>query len=143
MGAGLIVETARSFLGARFRHQGRSPEAMDCAGLVILVGRATGHLPESLDVTAYARRPDGRSLMDHCRSHLEEIGKADLQVGDIAVFKVETDPQHLAIIGDYPGALLSMIHAYAPAHRVVENRLDDGWRSKLVGAFRYREMETA
>jgi cell wall-associated NlpC family hydrolase len=141
MGASLIVEAARGFLGARFRHQGRSPAGLDCAGLVILVGRSVGALPGDLDVTAYARRPDGRSLVDHCRRHLDELHLGELSMGDVAVFKIETDPQHLAIVGDYPGGLLSMIHAYAPSHRVVENRLDEGWRAQLVGAFRFRQVE--
>ncbi len=41
-------------------------------------------------------------------------------------------------MGDYHAGGLSMIHAYAPSRKVVENRLDVVWSQRLVGAFRFR-----
>jgi hypothetical protein len=111
---------------------------LDCAGLVIVVGRELALLPAELDVLAYARRPDGRSLVEHCAAHLDRIALGALAVGDVAVFRIERDPQHLAIVGDYHAGGLSMIHAYAPSRKVVENRLDVVWSQRLVGAFRFR-----
>jgi cell wall-associated NlpC family hydrolase len=133
-----IADEAREWLGVRFQHQGRTDAGLDCAGLVIVVGKALGALPEDLDVTAYARRPDGRSLVEHCREHLQPIALSRLTVGDVAVFRIESDPQHLAIVGEHPSGGFSMIHAYAPSRKVVENRMDTVWQSRLVAAFRYR-----
>jgi cell wall-associated NlpC family hydrolase len=139
MAAGLAVAAAaRQWLGVRFAHQGRSDMGLDCAGLVIVVGRELGLLPAELDVLAYARRPDGRSLVEHCAAHLDRIPLGDLSVGDVAVFRIERDPQHLAIVGDYHAGGFSMIHAYAPSRKVVENRLDTVWAQRLIGAFRFR-----
>jgi cell wall-associated NlpC family hydrolase len=37
----VIVSAARSWLGVPWRHQGRTRQGVDCAGLVVLVGRKT------------------------------------------------------------------------------------------------------
>jgi hypothetical protein len=31
-----------------------------------------------------------------------------------------------------------IVHAYASVRKVVENRVDDKWRARIVGAYRYR-----
>jgi uncharacterized protein YijF (DUF1287 family) len=61
---------------------------------------------------------------------------ADARVGDIALFNMEGNPQHLGIISDYGGASLGIIHAYAPARAVVEHVLDASWQSRIIGVFR-------
>lgn len=37
-----IVEEARSYLGTKWLHQGRTRDGVDCAGLVACVGNALG-----------------------------------------------------------------------------------------------------
>jgi cell wall-associated NlpC family hydrolase len=37
-----IIAAARSWLGVPWRHQGRTRQGVDCAGLVVLVGRGLG-----------------------------------------------------------------------------------------------------
>jgi hypothetical protein len=41
----------------------------------------------------------------------------------------------LGFIGDYEFGGLSMIHAYAWSRKVVEHRLDDVWRRRIVALF--------
>jgi len=130
-----IASCARAWLGTRFRHQGRSAEGIDCAGLVIRVGNALGLI--DFDTHDYARSPDGVRMRRACDAQLVRIEPAHLQPGDVGLFRIEADPQHLAIFGDYFGGGVSMIHAYAPAHKVVETRFDAAWRAKLVAAYAF------
>ena len=37
-----IIAAARAWLGVPWRHQGRTRQGVDCAGLVVLVGREFG-----------------------------------------------------------------------------------------------------
>ena len=49
---------------------------------------------------------------------------------------VRENPQHMAFLTDYENTL-GMVHSYAPARRVVEHRLDDDWKQRLVKVFRW------
>jgi cell wall-associated NlpC family hydrolase len=130
-----VVAAARRWIDVRFRHQGRSREGIDCGGLLIVLAHELG-LSE-FDVSRYARRPDGRSLKKICDEQMRRVPFSEAQPGDVILFRIESDPQHLALLGDYQSGGLSIIHAYAPraVHRVVETRLDDWWRHRIVQAY--------
>ncbi len=131
-----IVAEARTWLGTRFHHQGRlKGVGVDCAGLVAGVAESLG-LPVQ-DRTDYTRQPDGQMLEETCDQQLDRIPVADIQPGDVLLMRFDEEPQHLAIVGDYALGGLSIIHAYAQARRVVETRLDDGWLSRVVVAYRF------
>lgn len=130
-----VVAAARVYTGVPFRHQGRSREGLDCAGLVIKVMRDLGLAPADYDVTGYGRRPDGQSMAAECRQRLVPVSLAKAAPGDVLLFRVTADPQHLAIVGEIQGAR-TLIHAYAPSRRVVEIHLAPWWADRMVGAFR-------
>lgn len=132
-----IVTAARKFRGARWRHQGRRPDGVDCIGLVVLA-RAALNL-ETLDVTDYSRLASDESMLRYCREHLVEIARDDLRPGDLLVMAFDNQ-RHMGVVGDYPGGGLSLIHAYASSRKVVENRLDDYWLARLRGCFRMPEV---
>jgi len=136
-----IVRVARAFLGTRFRHQGRTAEGLDCAGLVIAVGQAAGVLPDVIEVPNYGRRADGRTLIETCRANLVQILTSTIRLGDVCVFLVDGDPQHLGIVADHPAGGFSIIHAFVTRKKVVENRLDDLGRMNMIAAFRYPGVE--
>jgi len=46
----------------------------------------------------------------------------------------EAEPQHLAIVTPYRHGGLAMIHAYSRSSAVVEHRLADVWRARIVAA---------
>jgi cell wall-associated NlpC family hydrolase len=134
-----IVAEARTWLGTRFHHQGRVKHVgVDCAGLVVCVAQAVGL--SLYDCSDYTRIPDGELLKQLCDQQLTHIARSDIAVGDVLLFRIEREPQHLAIVGNYEGDCnqgdLSMIHAYAPARCVIECRLDDVWMNRLVAAYR-------
>jgi len=61
----------------------------------------------------------------------------ELQVGDIALMKFSTEPHHLGIIGDYVHGGFSLIHADGTKKKVVEHRLDDTWKSRIIEFYRW------
>jgi cell wall-associated NlpC family hydrolase len=137
-----IVAAARETLGTRYAHQGRvAGLALDCAGVPVHVARTLG-VPLT-DYTRYGRLPVPAEMRAALDAHLTRVPTAQMQPGDVAWIRFEREPQHLAIVGDYVHGGLSLIHAYNASglNRVVEHRLDDVWRSRIVAAWRYPGVE--
>ncbi len=130
-----IIRTARSYLGVRFRHQGRSRSGIDCAGLIVCVGHDLG-LQREADYTAYSHDPDGRTLHKLLARHFEVVPPGEMALGDVVFMAFQEFPQHLGILAD-AGRPFSLIHAFAPARKVVEVRLDDEWAGRVRNAYRY------
>lgn len=131
-----VVLSARSCIGTRFRHQGRlKNDGLDCVGLLVWVAQTLNGLVH--DCSDYDRRPSHGLLEKHLElSGLRSIPIEDAKVGDVALFRFDGPPQHVAILADahHP---FSMIHAYMPARRVVEHRMDKIWQERLIGAYRF------
>lgn len=126
-----IVVAARRWLGTSFHHQGRvRGVGVDCAGLVIGVARELGLM--DFDVTGYGHRPDDQEMERLVRVHLAEIPLADAAPGDVLLLLIDGRPQHLGILTD-----IGLIHAYAPARKVVEHRIDEVWPARIRAAFRF------
>lgn len=133
-----VVKEARTWIGVKWCHQGRSREGIDCAGLVIRVAQDLGCT--DFDTADYARQATDETMLELCREHLTSVDRSDLQPGDVLVMAFENQ-RHMAIVGDYPyPGELSIIHAYALAPRkVVEVRLDSTWMARVIGTFRFPE----
>ncbi len=143
-----IVATARLWRGTRFAHQGRRraeenhPGGVDCLGLLAGVAHELnlsardGSPLCSHDVLSYSKSPDGALLQARLAALLFPVMIKDARPGDIALFALDGQPQHLAILTSYAPDVLGMIHAYAPARKVVEHRLDESWRKNLVSLYR-------
>ncbi len=137
-----VVAVAHRWLGTRWTHQAsKRGVGTDCIGLVVGVAREL-ELPEAdkfdsdLSIAGYGREPDPQMTMSACGRYLWPVD--DPQPGDILYMKVHgvAHPMHFAIMSsdDY------MIHAYAQAKKVVENRIDAVWRSRIVRAYSYRGL---
>lgn len=140
-----IVAQARSWIGTPFHHQARLKKVgCDCLGLIVGVvdelelKDKNGVQLAAYDEVTYSKEPDGDYLIQKLVDVLAEIPPEEMRAGDLALFKVRENPQHLAILTDYEGGL-GMIHSFAPARRVVEHRLDDDWRARLVKVFRWQQ----
>lgn len=142
-----IVAAARTWLGTRFHHQGRLKKTTehkggcDCLGLLVGVAGELGLTKQevpliSFDRTDYGHVPDGELLKQMLSDLLQEIELEDITPGDVLLFHFEGNPQHLAIVSDYAGGGLGIIHCYAQARKVVEHCLDDKWKGRLTSAFR-------
>jgi NlpC/P60 family putative phage cell wall peptidase len=140
-----IVRVAREWLGTRWQHQASvKGVATDCIGLIGGVALELG-LPGAEqwkldpDLHCYGREPDPRMLLAAVKGYLDRIEIDDAATGDVLLCRFNKEPQHFAIMsGSDPG---TMIHAYAQARRVVENRIDDVWRSRIIGAYSFRGID--
>jgi NlpC/P60 family putative phage cell wall peptidase len=135
-----VIAEARRWIGTRWRHQGRTEGGLDCVGLLIVVARSLNLIDQSaLDeadrvASGYSRYPRGDALRRTLLQHLQPVEIA--RPADILLFRIDAEPQHLAIAAEHPSSTLSMIHSYAlRPHRVIETILDDTWRRRLVAAF--------
>lgn len=126
-----VIATARDWIGVPFQHQGRSRYGVDCAGLVICVCRELGLLPADFDVNGYERSPDG-TMFKECDSRL---ARSVPKVGGVFVMRFVEEPQHMGFFADYRHGGLSIIHSLSKSGKVVEHRLDNLWRSRIVGSF--------
>lgn len=133
MKAADIIEAARSHLGTPYRHQGRAAGAgLDCAGLFVAVCHDLGL--QVIDENGYGRTPF-RGLLEQCidrQPFLRRVARNDMQAGDVLLMRFQSDPQHIAFhAGD------TMIHAYSNVGRVVEHRIADVWRARVVHVYRF------
>lgn len=127
-----FVAAALAQVGTKFHHQGRAAGVgLDCIGLVVCAARLVGW--RVTDRTDYGRRPDGRALIEGLRAHGGvEVEVEEIEAGDILVFRYDGQPQHVAVaLGDG-----RMVHAFAPAGRVVETEIGLYWRRRLVAVYR-------
>ena len=145
-----IIQAARGWLDTRFLHQGRLKKTashkggVDCLGLLVgvaselcLADKQGQPLP-SYDDTQYSRMPDTTKLQHVLGALLEPKPITEMKTGDVALFKLDGNPQHLAIIGENKQGRATMIHAYAQARKVVEHELDMFWKKSLVAAYTLR-----
>lgn len=128
-----VIRVARSMVGTKYRHGGRTRKSVDCGGLLIAIATELGidHIAPPL---GYSRHPDGR-LVDHV--HAGADPQKDPQPGDILVFWVDRGsrlPQHVGIITECGG----LIHADMRSRRVVETTQNPFTSSQVIGAFTFR-----
>jgi cell wall-associated NlpC family hydrolase len=137
--AAKVVAEARGWRDTPYHHQARSRGlGVDCAGLVIGVARALGLVGAQFDVSGYARRPDGASLLAECDRFMLRVAADQLAPGHVAVLRFEHDPQHLGIVADYLHGGLSLVHALGTVDgrgRVLEQRLAPDTLARLVQAY--------
>jgi len=133
-----IVQIARSWLGTPFKHQGRTKRGLDCAGLIILVGKELKVLAPEFDEKNYPRRsPHSEEFMHFFIKHLDKKHKKDIMPGDVLILKEPLFPCHCGIAGERHGKL-TVIHSHAPSRKVIEEYYEvDGWKDKHVMTFEY------
>jgi NlpC/P60 family putative phage cell wall peptidase len=127
-----IVAEARTWIGTKWGHQKMIKGLRcDCSGLVRgVIETVTGE--RYGDLWEYSHRPDARFLIKMLNKYFTRISTNEMRLGDILLFKVDNNPQHLAIKTDK-----GMIHSYAVGPRRVEEvSFADPWPERLVGVWR-------
>jgi len=128
------IECARSYVGCKWRHRGRSRFGIDCIGLVIKALQAGGiAFKDRLD---YGRDARENGLERELREHFGEPVNDALQAGDIVLmhFEEQTAPNHVGIIGIH-NERLTLIHSSGEL-LVCEHGLEGEWLSRIVARFR-------
>lgn len=132
----IIVSEARSWIGTKFRHQGRTKGiGCDCAG--VLVGIAKIINMKLIDMRGYGRTPFGGQLKKTMDEQFDPVLISHVCPGDILLLRVRKEPQHLAIVADYKYGGLSIIHSTSDIGRVVEHRFDVAVKKKIVAAYKF------
>lgn len=149
-----LIDAARKYDGVRFRHQGRTVDGLDCAGLLVVTGWDCGLNSWSRESHfGYERLPDGVTVnkIMACVTDKVPVCAANLIPGNIAQISYVSGGiervTHMGFLTDMGGDYdrgqpyqLGMIHAYLPARKVVEHRLDEGWFEQVKGVFRPRGL---
>lgn len=130
-----FVAAARALKGARWRHRGRKPWAVDCVGLLVLAAEKVG-----FDVLAphnYGREPWENMLQRGLQANFgSPLPPDQAQYGDVALIRWRKgDPSHIAIVGDHPEGWLTLIHAHN-IHGVVEHSLAPPFDKVIVEVYR-------
>lgn len=132
-----IIETAKSFAGVAFLHQGRSTVGTDCVGLLVLVGRSLNY-PDVRDITDYRRVPKAEDIKATLALNCDEIPLSDILPGDIYLMRMQSrKARHAAIyLGNEWHGEPALIHAVMPVVKI--QPLSDFDKSWFVSAFRMR-----
>jgi NlpC/P60 family putative phage cell wall peptidase len=142
-----IVDTARTYVGTPYLHQGRlKGMAMDCVGLPLMVAQELG-LKDTLGVpflgsdnANYSSQPLDQAVQDEAIRRMVRKPVEALTDGDVITLRVPTIPCHVAIVSTVNGTL-GMIHAYAPSGKVVEHIMDAKWKKRISAAFTFPGVE--
>lgn len=131
-----FIDEARSYIGTKWRHRGRSKYGVDCIGLVVVCLQSVGyHVSDRLN---YSRTPFKDGLRDELQKHFgDPIPLSEAKEGDIALIRFDgmTEPSHVGIIANYEFGGLSIIHSYSLV-AVTEHRLDKQWSDRIVEVYR-------
>lgn len=124
-----VVDAARSWIGTRWVHQGRTPLGVDCAGLVIKVHDMLGL--EAEDMQGYRRTPNANTFLEHIRR--QTTPAPEPRPGSLGIFKETRVACHVGIFAWHPKYdCLSLIHAHAAHKKVVEEPFTKDWFFNLV-----------
>ena len=133
-----FLAAARSLVGTRYRHQGRSVRGVDCVGLPILALSQMGIQCE--DLFGYDSRPDGVTLQANVEKHLG-APVSQWQAGDIVLMRwfergETVYANHVGILGVAPyGNRWTLIHSHLADKRVVEHALAAPWDRRVFAVY--------
>ena len=137
-----VITISKTYLDTPWKHQGRvKGVGIDCAGLIIKVMEEL-EFDISFDIMAYERMPDGLKLAQLCNENAIQKNIKDVEDGDILLFNILGNPQHLAFYSNENG-LDYFIHAHGDksVNKVCLMRLDSKWKNRLVGVYKIKGIE--
>lgn len=118
-----LVAIARTYIGIRYSHQGRSRIAgLDCGGFLLIIGRETGL--SDLEELGYASYPkDGRFEMllaqnadplPFTSAYPHSFVDGQLSVADLLAFDYGKGVQHVGIVTRWDGRRYWVVDALSP-----------------------------
>ena len=135
----MLLAEGREWLGTPWRHQASAKGVgADCIGFIAGVASACGSTEAARFLSTpewrrYGREPSPEFMFSVCDELMDRIPIADARVGDVLVFTCGKHPMHFGLVAGE-----TMLHSWLVARRVVEHRIDDDWRSRIVRAYRLR-----
>jgi len=136
-----LISESRTYLGVPWIHQGRSRKGVDCVGFILL-SFAKLNIP-IVEIKGYSRHPDGTKLkevMDNQKSTRPLLPNEEIKPGDVVLFKIRKEPQHVALVTDSSTYDLGIIHSYNGGMKeVIEHDFAEYWKKKIIAVYRVRE----
>lgn len=137
-----IVACAKGYVGVRWRHQGRDKATgVDCAGLLVCIVNDLGI--SGFDILGYSRRPNSTEFDKGMRlAGCVKLPRLEIRSGDVVRMAESGWPVHTALyeVDDVGGEWL--IHAWAPAHKVVREPLTKVRDAQIRSVWRLPETRT-
>ena len=134
-----IVDCARSYMGVRFKHCGRTrEEGLDCFGLVIRV--AWDLELSEFTLVGYGHYPHAPSVRATCDKQMIRKPLSTMQPGDVVLCANKHWECHLAIVGDGRTSF-SLIQSLAAQKRVVESPLSAEYRSHIRSCYQLPNVQ--
>ena len=126
-----VIKKARTWIGTKFRYQGRVKKnqnnngGVDCLGMIFGICDELGYKyndkPLSYyDTIAYSKKPNYDILKEKFAKFFKVKNIEDIGIGDIVLKQVSNEQFHLMI---YTGK--TFIHASAITFSVVEHNIDN------------------
>ncbi len=154
----LVHKEAMEWIGTKFHHQGRlkyrnakHTGGVDCIGLVVGVARELSLKSHKIDKDGnfmplykfdqidYAREPQGQRLKAALDEFLLPTTYENLESGDVVLFTLAKNPQHVGIISDHPQGGLGMIHALQASGSVCWHAFNQKWLERCSGFYQFRK----
>lgn len=131
-----VVEAALTYRGVPFRHLGRDRQGVDCIGLLLAAARDCGF--SEYDDVPYGRVVDPARLRRELGRFCDERpAETDLQIGDVLLFRMAGNPQHVGIVVSIAPDV-RFLHAHEAQGKVIESRLFGGIEESLEAVYRWR-----
>lgn len=122
-------------IGIPYHHQGRNEFGLDCVGLIVFLLNKQGISPK--DSADYSRYPRKNSLIEGIENSglFHPVPINERRPGDILVFIIRDDPQHLGILVNPQDDSEMMIHSAADLD-VRSASLGEAWIKRITKVFR-------
>lgn len=137
-----LITAARSYVGAPYRHLGRSRFGVDCLGLLVCAARDAGLLEEERDWRDYTSRATDYTIIEEMEASGLFMRLADwraARAGDVILqkFHARYPASHILIVTEFDGTYWRAIHASSHTGRVVEQRV--GHIERCFATYRFKE----
>lgn len=137
-----IQDKARETIGTPWLHQGRSLRGIDCSGVIAWTAKQLGL--SDYDYTQYRRKGQWHDFVCHFEDKdkmgCERISVYAAKPGDFVILKDSLYPCHCGVLAERDGRP-TLIHAYAPQKKVIEEDYNEGYRVMALAAFKFPGVE--
>lgn len=115
-----VCDAARSWVGTKYRHQGRSRTGVDCGGFIEVILRELGLLPpDYVPPRAYKRNPSAQ-LLATMSNYFTQTQNVEPGLLVLMMWPMEKDPSHVGFCcGD------TLIHSFRK--KVIEHGYRGIW----------------
>lgn len=139
-----IITEAHSWLGTRFKHQGRIKKTeedlggCDCLGFIMGVGIKTKNNQNlsKFDQANYPKLVTSNIVLEKLNTLLESVPITEIAPGDILLIRTNNWPQHLVLVVEKTESSIIIIHSYIQARKVVKQYLSEEWFHNIVAVYR-------